>query len=103
MGIRQAQRQAAQPDTDPAWTALIKEGYSSGAYTTRGTPSQPCSPSSPPFGTKCLRRATEGSTPGGDMFREGWRVAVADLTRVCAFQPYVFADNAAERVEDVKA
>jgi hypothetical protein len=42
------------------------------------------------------------STAGGDMFKEGWRVAVADLTRVCAFQPYVFADNAAERVEDVK-
>lgn len=43
------------------------------------------------------------STAGGDMFKEGWRVAVADLDRVCAFQPYVFADNAAERVEDIKA
>lgn len=35
-------------------------------------------------------------------FREGWRVQVVDLARVCAFQPWIFTDSAAERVMDVK-
>jgi hypothetical protein len=31
-------------------------------------------------------------------FAEGWQVAIADLRRVCAFQPSVFIDRAVERV-----
>jgi hypothetical protein len=46
-----------------------------------------------------LRRSPAGAA----MFREGWDVALADLTQVCACQPYVVADAAAERVENVKA
>jgi hypothetical protein len=34
---------------------------------------------------------------------EGWDVAVADLTRVCAMQPFVFTDSALDRVRDVEA
>lgn len=36
-------------------------------------------------------------------FDEGWRVALADLARVCAFQPTVFTDSAAERAAGVDA
>jgi hypothetical protein len=36
------------------------------------------------------------------MFTEGWDIALVDLTRVCAFQPWVFADSAVERVQEVK-
>lgn len=36
-------------------------------------------------------------------FQEGWRVEIVDLARVCTFQPSVFTDFAAERVEDIKA
>ena len=46
-----------------------------------------------------LRQTQDGAA----MFSQGWRVAIADLTRVCAFQPCVFTDTAAERVQDVKA
>lgn len=35
-------------------------------------------------------------------FQEGWRIQVVDLARVCAFQPSIFTDSAAERVVDVK-
>ncbi len=34
---------------------------------------------------------------------EGWKVGVADLSRVCAFQPNVFVDHAAARTEDATA
>jgi hypothetical protein len=37
------------------------------------------------------------------MFREGWRVQIADLSRVCAFQPSVFTDGEAGRAESIKA
>lgn len=37
-----------------------------------------------------------------DFFREGWRVQIVDLPRVCAFQPWIFTDSAAERVKDIK-
>jgi hypothetical protein len=43
------------------------------------------------------------SPAGAAMFREGWDVAIVDLARVCAFQPTVVADDAAERVAHVKA
>ncbi len=36
------------------------------------------------------------------MFTEGWDIALVDLARVCAFQPWVFADSAVERVQEVK-
>src|SRR5262249_44109374 len=36
-------------------------------------------------------------------FAEGWSVAVADLTKVCAVQPTVFVDHASDRVRDVDA
>lgn len=42
------------------------------------------------------------STPNGmQMFNEGWEVALVDLTRVCAFQPFVNSDQAIERVEGI--
>jgi len=34
-------------------------------------------------------------------FNEGWRVAIADLTRVCAIQPHVSTDDALQRAEGV--
>jgi hypothetical protein len=34
-------------------------------------------------------------------FAEGWNVAVADLSRVCAFQPQVAKDDAAERTAEI--
>jgi hypothetical protein len=43
------------------------------------------------------------SPAGAAMFGEGWDVAIVDLTRVCAFQPTVVADDAVERVAHVKA
>jgi hypothetical protein len=43
------------------------------------------------------------SPAGAAMFSEGWEVALVDLSRVCAFQPTVVADDATERVEHVKA
>jgi hypothetical protein len=36
-------------------------------------------------------------------FAEGWRVALVDLARVCAFQPAVFTDSAADRAAGVDA
>src|SRR5258708_7841877 len=38
--------------------------------------------------------------PAAAFFREGWRVAVADLTRICALQPSVFVDHAEQRTAD---
>ncbi len=35
------------------------------------------------------------------MFNEGWDVALVDLSRVCAYQPYVNSDQAIERVEGI--
>jgi len=43
-------------------------------------------------------------SPGGaSMFLEGWQVAIVDLSRVCGFQPVVFTDTTAERVDGIKA
>jgi hypothetical protein len=44
----------------------------------------------------------QGSESAAAFFREGWRVQVVDLARVCAFQPSIFTDSAAERVMDIK-
>ena len=42
------------------------------------------------------------ANPATEPFRaEGWVVAIADLTRVCAVQPLIFVDHAAERVATV--
>ncbi len=41
-------------------------------------------------------------TAAGAFFAEGWQVAVADLSRVCAVQPNVFIDHAENRVRDVE-
>jgi hypothetical protein len=41
------------------------------------------------------------TSPGAQMFLEGWEVAMVDLTEVVAFQPVVFTDTAAERVANV--
>src|SRR5450759_509528 len=38
---------------------------------------------------------------GANYFGEGFEVKLVDLTRVCAFQPSVFIDSAAERVSGV--
>ena len=35
-------------------------------------------------------------------FEEGWRPALVDLPRVCAYQPSVFVDHARERVADAR-
>lgn len=43
-------------------------------------------------------RAVPSAMP---LFNEGWDVALVDLTRVCAFQPLVFSDQAVERVQSV--
>jgi hypothetical protein len=37
------------------------------------------------------------SPASAGMFNDGWSVRMVDLTRVCAFQPVVFTDSAAER------
>src|SRR3989442_4304856 len=36
-------------------------------------------------------------------FNEGWRVAIVDLSKVCAAQPSIFSDQAVERVVGVDA
>jgi hypothetical protein len=36
-------------------------------------------------------------------WNEGWRVALADLRLVCALQPHVYSDHAAERTDGVNA
>jgi hypothetical protein len=41
--------------------------------------------------------------PAAAYFREGWRVAIADLSRVCAVQPSVFIDHAEQRTAGVDA
>jgi hypothetical protein len=46
-------------------------------------------------------RALEASPAARPMFDEGWTVALVDLTRVCAFQPVVFTDQALARVQAV--
>jgi hypothetical protein len=46
-------------------------------------------------------RALQASPAAGPMRAEGWRVALVDLTRVCAFQPAVVSDQARERVQSV--
>jgi hypothetical protein len=43
------------------------------------------------------------SPAGAAMLQAGWRVAIVDLGRICAFQPLVHTDTTAERVEGVKA
>jgi len=39
--------------------------------------------------------------PAAAYFREGWRVAVVDLSRVCAVQPSVFVDHAEQRTAGI--
>jgi hypothetical protein len=46
-----------------------------------------------------LERLRAGA--GAAYFDDGWRVALVDLPRVCAFQPSVFTDSAAERAAGV--
>ncbi len=40
-------------------------------------------------------------TPAAAFFSEGWEVAVVDLARVCAFQPFVHTEDALERTSMV--
>jgi hypothetical protein len=40
---------------------------------------------------------------GASYFSEGWEVAIADLSRVCAVQPQVYTDQAAQRIAGVTA
>jgi hypothetical protein len=47
--------------------------------------------------------ALRASPSATQMFAEGWSVELVDLTRVCAFQPLVFSDQAEERVQNVNA
>lgn len=46
-------------------------------------------------------QALRSSPAAGPMHAEGWQVALVDLTRVCAFQPVVYSDQALERVQSV--
>ncbi len=46
-------------------------------------------------------RALQANPVAGPMHAEGWHVELVDLTRVCAFQPVVYSDQARERVEQV--
>lgn len=39
--------------------------------------------------------------PAEPYFAEGWRVALVDLRRICAFQPSVFTDSAADRAAGI--
>jgi hypothetical protein len=44
------------------------------------------------------------TTPAGaSMLQEGWQVEMVDLTRVCAFQPWVGASSAADRMDGLRA
>jgi len=43
------------------------------------------------------------SPASAGMFNDGWTVRMVDLTRVCAFQPVVFTDSAAERAVGLTA
>ena len=41
--------------------------------------------------------------PSGALyFNEGWEVATTDLSRICAIQPHVFTDQAAQRVAGIE-
>ena len=44
-------------------------------------------------------RALQASPAAKPMHDEGWKVALVDLTRVCAFQPAVVSDRAIARVQ----
>ncbi|HEY3981735.1 MAG TPA: hypothetical protein VGM79_31070 [Streptosporangiaceae bacterium] len=44
----------------------------------------------------------EKSPQAQPYFAEGWRPALVDLPRVCAYQPSVFVDHARERVADTR-
>lgn len=46
-------------------------------------------------------RALQDSPAAQAHHREGWKVALVDLTRVCAFQPFVATDQALGRVQHV--
>jgi hypothetical protein len=46
-------------------------------------------------------RALHASPASGPLRAEGWYVELVDLTRVCAFQPVVYSDQARERVEQI--
>lgn len=41
------------------------------------------------------------ATTGAGFFNEGWRVALVDLSKVCAVQPSIFTQSAVARVEGV--
>jgi hypothetical protein len=41
-------------------------------------------------------RSLQASTAASQMFAEGWKVQLVDLTRVCAFQPVVYTDRSFE-------
>jgi hypothetical protein len=41
-------------------------------------------------------RALQESPAASQMFTEGWQVQMVDLTRVCAFQPFVYTDRSFE-------
>jgi hypothetical protein len=45
-----------------------------------------------------LLRQNTASLP---FFAEGWTVAIADLSRICAVQPHVATDDAAQRAADI--
>lgn len=46
-------------------------------------------------------RALEASLATKPMHDEGWKVALVDLTKVCAFQPAIVSDQAIARVQAV--
>jgi hypothetical protein len=48
-------------------------------------------------------RTLRASPAAQAIHAEGWQVALVDLTRVCAFQPVIFSDQAVERVQSVDA
>lgn len=48
-------------------------------------------------------RALRASPVAGQMFTEGWRVQLVDLTRVCAIQPLVYSDRSFEGAQLVDA
>jgi hypothetical protein len=55
-----------------------------------------------PAGLKDHVEALRDNLTAAQMFAEGWAVGLVDLTRVCAFQPLVFCDQAIDRVQGVE-
>lgn len=50
-----------------------------------------------------IRRLQQESPAAAMMFKEGWKVVIADLTSVCSLQPSVFIDHAERRTAAVDA